>query len=92
MNFIPALQCGRRTPWFGQWSGKKVKSLGRVRLFVTPWIVAYQASPSMGFSRQEPWDFPGKVLEWVAISFSRRSSRPRIEPRAPALQAEAFTV
>ena len=53
MSFIPALQCGRRTPWFGQWSGKKVKSLSRVRLFVTPWIVAYQASPSMGFSRQE---------------------------------------
>ena len=55
MSFIPALQCGRRTPWFGQWSGKKVKSLSRVRLFVTPWIVAYQASPSMGFSRQEYW-------------------------------------
>ena len=55
MNFIPALQCGRRTPWFGQWSGKKVKSLGRVQLFVTLWIVAYQASPSMGFSRQEYW-------------------------------------
>ena len=34
---------------------KKVKSLNRVRLFVTPWTVAYQASPSMGFSRQEYW-------------------------------------
>ena len=33
----------------------KVKSLSRVRLFATPWIVAYQASPSMGFSRQECW-------------------------------------
>ena len=31
----------------------KVKSLSRVRLFVTPWTVAYQAPPSMGFSRQE---------------------------------------
>ena len=31
----------------------KVKSLSRVCLFVTPWIVAYQAPPSMGFSRQE---------------------------------------
>ena len=30
----------------------KVKSLSRVRLFVTPWIAAYQAPPSMGFSRQ----------------------------------------
>ena len=37
----------------GHSSGKvKVKSLSRVRLFVTPWDVAYQASLSMGFSRQ----------------------------------------
>ena len=34
-----------------------------------PWIVARQAPLSMGFSRQED--------EWVAISFSRGSSRPR---------------
>ena len=33
----------------------KVKLLSRVRLFVTPWTVAYQVSPSMGFSRQECW-------------------------------------
>ena len=30
----------------------KVKSLSRVRLFATPWTVAYQKSP---------WDFPGKT-------------------------------
>ena len=33
----------------------KVKSLSRVLLFATPWTVAYQAPPSMGFSRQEYW-------------------------------------
>ena len=33
----------------------KVKSLSHVRLFVTPRTVAYQASPSMGFSRQDYW-------------------------------------
>ena len=33
----------------------KVKSLSHVRLFATPWIAAYQAPPSMGFSRQEYW-------------------------------------
>ena len=33
----------------------KVKSLSRVRLFATPWTIAYQASLSMGFSRQEYW-------------------------------------
>ena len=32
-----------------------VKSLSRVRLFATPWTVAYQASQSMGFSRNEYW-------------------------------------
>ena len=34
---------------------RKVKSLCRVRLFATPWIVASQASLPMGFSRQEYW-------------------------------------
>ena len=33
----------------------KVKLLSRVRLFATPWSAAYQALPSMGFSRQEYW-------------------------------------
>ena len=33
----------------------KVKSLTRVQLFATPWTAAYQAPPSMGFSRQEYW-------------------------------------
>ena len=32
-----------------------MKSLSRVRLFETPWTAAYQAPPSMGFSRQEWW-------------------------------------
>ena len=33
----------------------EVKSFSRVQLFVTPWTVANQAPPSMGFSRQEYW-------------------------------------
>jgi len=33
----------------------KVKSLNRVRLLATPWKAAYQAPPSIGFSRQEYW-------------------------------------
>ena len=39
--------------------------LSRVRLFVTPWTVAYQVSLSMGFSRQEYWSglpFPSHIL------------------------------
>ena len=61
----------------------KVKSLTRVRLFVTPWPVAYQASRSMGFSRQEYWSglpfpSPGDLPD------------PGIEPGSPALQADAL--
>ena len=38
------------------WKWKvKVMSLSRVWLFATPWTAAYQAPPSMGFSRQEYW-------------------------------------
>ena len=49
-----------------QWIQKqvKVKSLSRVRFFVTPWTGAYQAPPTMGFSRQECWSglpFPSKT-------------------------------
>ena len=33
----------------------KVKSLSHVWLFTTPWTAAYQALPSMGFSRLEYW-------------------------------------
>ena len=43
----------------------KVKSLSPVRLFATPWTVAYQAPPSMGFSRQEYWSglrFPSPLF------------------------------
>ena len=39
---------------FHAWKWKvKVKSLSRVRLLATPWTVAYQSPPSMGFSRQK---------------------------------------
>ena len=43
-----------------------MKSLSRVRLFATPWTVAYHAPPSMGFSRQEYWTglpFPSPVFK-----------------------------
>ena len=40
--------------WSNAWKWKvKVKPLSRVRLLATPWTIAYQAPPSMGFSRQE---------------------------------------
>ena len=41
-----------------------------------------------GFSVHEI--FQARILEWVAISFSRGSSQPRDEPRSPALQADSL--
>ena len=57
---------------------KKVKSLSCVRLFAIPWTVAYQAPPSMGFSRQEYWS---------GLPFPSSGDPPNagIEPRSPAL-------
>ena len=48
-----------------------VQSLSHVQLFVTPWTVAQQAPPSMGFSRQEYWSglpFPSPYpASWETI-------------------------
>ena len=60
-----------------------VKPLSRVSDSATPWTVAYQLSPSVGFSRQEYWSglpfpSPGDL------------PNPGIEPRSPAIQADAL--
>ena len=61
----------------------KVKSLSRVLLFATPWTVAYQAPPSMVFSRQQCWSglpfpSPGNLPD------------PGIEPGSPALAGRLY--
>ena len=56
---IPGILQARTLEWVAisfssAWKWKvKVKLLSRVWLFATPWTEAYQAPPSMGFSRQE---------------------------------------
>ena len=60
-----------------------VSSLSHVQLSVTPQTVAYEVPPSMGFPRREYWSgwpfpSPGDLPD------------PGIEPRSPALQADAF--
>ena len=62
----------------------RMKSLSRVRLFVTPWTVDHQAPPSMGFSRQEYWS-------GLPLPSPGDLPNPGIEPRSPALQADALT-
>ena len=61
----------------------EVESLSCVRLFATPWTVAYKAPLSMEFSRQEYWSglplpSPGDLLD------------PGIKSGSPALQADAL--
>ena len=64
---VPGILQARTLEWVAisfsnAWKWKvKVKSLSHVRLLATPWTAAYQAPPSMGFSRQE---------YWIAIAFS----------------------
>ena len=60
-----------------------MKLLSHVQLFATPWTVAYQAPPSMGFSRQEHWSglllpSPGDLPD------------PGIKSGSPALQANVL--
>ena len=59
---------------------EEVKLLSFVRLFVTPWTVACQALPSMGFSRQEYWS--GSLFPSPGYL-----PNPGVKPRSPALQA-----
>ena len=62
----------------------KVKLLRCVQLFVTPWTVAYHCSVCEIFQ--------ARVLEWVAIAFSRGSSQPRDWTRVSHIVGRCFTV
>ena len=58
---VPGILQARTLEWAAisfsnAWKWKlKGKSLSHVWLLATPWTAAYQAPPSMGFSRQEYW-------------------------------------
>ena len=71
---IPGILQARTLEWVASsfsnaWMWKvKVKSLSRVWLFATPWTVAYQAPPSMGFSRKEYWSV------WGVFKFCKTAS------------------
>ena len=59
------------------WGWKvKVKSLSHVRLLATPWTTAYQALPSLGFSRQEYWrgvPLPSPMSSYWYLKFQSSS-------------------
>ena len=63
----------------------KVKSLSCVRLFATPWTVAYQVSPSMGFSWQEYWS-------GLPFPSPGDSSQPRNQTQVSYIAGRHFTL
>ena len=62
---------------------KKVKSLSSVWLFGTPWTVARQAPPSLGFSSQEYWS-------GLPFPSPGDPPNPGIESGSPTLQVDAL--
>ena len=71
--------------WRIPWQSRECvyQPLSCVWLFETPWTVAHQASPSMGFSRQEYWS-------GLPFPFSGDLPNPGIESGSPALQADSL--
>ena len=69
-------------------SGDLVKSESKVAqsclTLCDPWTVAYQAPPSVGLQ--------ARVLEWIAISFSRGSSRPRDRTQVSHIAGRHFNL
>ena len=70
----------------------KVTSLSRVRLLATPWTAAYQAPPSMGFSRKEYWSgvsLPSLEITPLLLLLLSRFSRVHlcVTPQTAAHQA-----
>ena len=63
----------------------KVKSLSRVRFFATPWTSSLQGCSLHGILQ-------ARVLEWVAISFSKGSSRPRDQTRVSCIPGRRFNL
>jgi len=79
---VPRILQARTLEWVAisfsnAWKWKvKVKSLNRVRLFMTPWTAACQAPSPMGFSRQEYWS--GVPLPSLRILFYLTSNTYRM--------------
>ena len=85
---IPGILQARTLEWVAisfsnAWKWKvKVKSLSHVWLLVTPWTAAYQAPPSMVFSRQEYWSETTNgiftELEQIILQFVWKYKKTRI--------------
>ena len=95
---VPGILQARTLEWVAisfsnAWKWKvKVKSLCCVQLLETPWTAAYQAPPSMGFSRQEYWSGvpllgPNARLTFLASSWVSWDSPSKIPIQAQKFKA-----
>ena len=73
---VPGILQARTLEWVAisfsnAWKWKvKVKSLRRVQLPATPWIVAHQAPPSMGVSTQDYWSGVPGPSPWMDLEIT----------------------
>ena len=97
---VPGILQARTLEWvaisfFNAWKWKvKVKSLSHVQLFATPWTAAYQASLSMGFSRQEYWSgLPLLSPRWcLGLSNCYKLARKNYSPGKSKKNLNSLTV
>ena len=82
---VPGILQARIPEWVAisfsnAWKWKvKVKSLSHARLLATPWTAAYQAPPSMGFSKQDYWSgvpLPSPQHQLISFKFRKKCSDP----------------
>ena len=104
---VPGILQARTLEWVAisfsnAWKWKvKVKSLSHVWLLATPWTGAYQAPPSMGFSRQEyysgvPLPSPGTYRGLTfyhssGFSSNRTLEKPLSIPQSVASHSSYYT-
>ena len=78
-------------PWVRHWvckytcNSEKYLESFFVRIFVTPWTVVRQAPLSIGILQ-------ARILEWIAMPSSRRSSQPRDQTQVPCIVGGFFTI
>ena len=92
---VPGILQARTLEWVAisfsnawKWKGK-VKSLSHVRLLATPWTAAYQAPLSMGFARQEYWNWlplpsPSKQYCITTLHVARITAHFPLKPGPPS--------
>ena len=93
---VPGILWARTLEWVAiffssAWKWKvKVKSLSCVWPSVTPWTAAFQAPPSMGFSRQECWSGVPLPSPYSSLVVYKVGPRPAVLISPGNLETQNF--